>query len=954
MSRNLLLFFIFLFIASSLSAQTITGRVVDSAAGKGLAYATISLVKAGDSVLVAWTVADSSGRFRLTRISGGPFLLSVSYAGFAPVWKPVPAVSASEGYSAGEIALFHEGLLKDVSVVARRPPVEINNDTLEFNSENFKTQPNAVVEDLLRKMPGVTIESDGTVKVNGQTVKRVMVNGKEFFTGDTKMATKNLNADAVDKVQVYDRKSDQSSFTGLDDGNSEKTINLKLKKDRNNALFGKVTAGGGVGAPDAGNGGAGAAGAGNTGRYDAQANINRFKGDEQLSFIGMGNNTNRQGFSLMDVLNFTGQLARGMRNGGGGVQVQMSDPNSNNGLPVTGLGQNQQGVASTIAGGLNYNNTWDKGRTNLNTNYTMSHIRLLTDKESSIQNLLPGNVYTTVDSLHTVHSVTQQRLNFILDQQLDSSLSFRLMPALTWQHTNKSEASAYLSSLPDGSLLNSGYSNTQTLPGAFNFTTEALIRKRLAKKGRTISGDFTLDYNHSTSSGNQLSDNLFYGPAGVTDSALNQYSTRDAVTRSVGGNITYTEPLGRQSLLAFSGFFNSNTGSSSKATFDFDAATGKHDHPDTVLSNDFSSDYRYSGGGISFRSNQRKLNITTGATVQAATLSAMNNSGGKTIRQSFTDVLPSAILQYAFTQSKRLRLDYATYTTQPSVVQLQPVADVSDPLNIRTGNPDLKRTYKHQVTLSYLSANPGKRTHVEGMLNYTESGNAIVESDSVSAVGTRVITPVNTNGVRNLIADADLGFPLRKLSARLELGSFFSYGQNISFLNGVRNRIASTTIGPRLSFDFSRDDKIDVELTAAVSLNTGTYSLQPALNTHYMRQNYGVNTTWYLPLRFSLHNEFNTILNTGRTNGYNTTIPLWNTSLAKSLLKNDRGEIKFSVMDLLNRNTGITRSINQGSIVDEQYNVLRRYFLLSFTYSLNKAGLRTKGGPNIRIRTIGN
>jgi hypothetical protein len=972
-----ILFFLLLFVCSNVAAQTISGRAIDSVAGKGLSYATVSLVRADDSVLVSFTVADSAGRFRLKGSREGRFLLSVSYAGFVPVWKPVTGRSAigggdtigargaAGGIDVGDIVLVPVGL-QDVQVVARRPPVEINNDTLEFNSEHFKTQPNAVVEDLLRKMPGVTIESDGTVKVNGQTVRRVLVNGKEFFTGDVKMATKNLNADAVDKVQVFDRKSDQASFTGVDDGNSEKTINLKLKKGRNNALFGKLMAGGGGGSGGAGGVGLGGMGAGSTGlggmgtgdvgsggRWDGQANINKFKGDEQLSFLGMANNTNRQGFTLMDVLNFTGALSRGMRNGGGGVQVQMGDPTSNNGLPVTGLGQNQQGVATTSAGGLNYNNTWDKGRTNLNANYTMSHVRLLTDKESRVQNLLPGNIYTTTDSSHTAHSVDQQRLNLILDQQIDSSFSLRLTPSLTWQNTHKNDLSSYASVLNDGTMLNSGTNRAETEPGAFNLTSDALLRKKLAKKGRTISLDLNVGYNHSTSTGSQVSDNFFYSGGGVTDSAIDQYASRDAVTRSFGGNITYTEPIGRRSLVAFSGFYNSNTGSSNKQAFDLDAATGKHDRFNTQLSNDFSSDYRYSGGGLSVRSNPGKWVLTAGANLQAAVLRATDNTAGRTIRQAFTDVLPVGVIKYVISNAKMFQLDYNTSTIQPSVVQLQPVADLSDPLNVRTGNPDLRRTYTHRVGLSFFSANPGKRSNFMGMVGYQQSANAIVESDSVSSAGTRVIVPVNTDGVRSLTADVNLGFPLRKIFSRLEVGSFFTRGQNMSFLNGAKNLIHSTTVGPRFSFDYSRDDKVDVELTASVSLNAGSYSLQPALNTHYMRQNYGVNATGYLPWRVSVHSEFNAIFNTGRTEGYNSAVPLWNASIAKALLKNDRGEVKLGVMDLLNRNTGITRSVNQGSIVDEQYNVLRRYFLLSFTYSLNKAGLRAKGGPVIKARRIG-
>jgi hypothetical protein len=927
---------------------TIKGRVYDSSANKGLAYATVSLVNARDTTLVTFAVADSTGQFQLRKVVNGSYLLSASYAGYVPVWKPLHNLPTDGIYDAGDIILAGITSLKDAHVTARRPPVEINKDTIEFNSENFKTQPNAVVEDMLKKMPGVTVESDGTVKVNGQTVRRVLVNGKEFFTGDVKMATKNLNADAVDKVQVFDRKSDQAAFTGIDDGNSEKTINLKLKKDRNYATFGKVSGGAGTrgGGDTEMGGGTGA------GRFDAQANINKFNGDEQLSFLGMGNNTNRQGFTLMDVLNFTGELSRGMKNGGGGVKVQMNDAGSNNGLPVTGLGQNQQGLARTFAGGLNYNNTWDKGRTTLNSNYTVSNIHLLTNKESHIQNLAPGNDYNTFDTTHTIYTVTQHRLAAILDQQLDSSLSYRLTPAMTWQSSGKNANERYTSLTPQGDLLNAGFSNNNTNPGAFNFTTDLLLRKRLAKKGRTISGDFNIAYNHSMLDGSQIADSRLYQAGIGFDSAINQLSGRDAVTRSLGGNITYTEPLGRRSLIALNSFINVNTGSSDKQTFDYNPNSGKHDRRDSLLSNSFGSDYRYSGAGLSFRSNRKKMNITLGATLQAATLNAMDHSGGLDIRQSFTDVLPNALLQYNFSQTKNLRLDFNTYTTQPAVAQLQPVPDVSNPLNVTTGNPALKRSYNHSLSLNYFSAQPAQRKSLLFFLSLSDARNAIVQSDSVSSVGTRVSRPVNTNGVGNLLSNLEYDFPIRALHARLELGGLFIYSRNVAFVNGTANNISSTTLRPNFLFGYDIENRLNVELTGSVSFYNGSYSLQPALNTSYVRQNYGVTMTNYLPMGFYLNNEFNYILNTGRADGYNTSIPLWNVSLARSFLKNDRGEVKLGIMDLLNKNNGITRSVNQGSIVDERYNVLQRYFMLSFTYSLNKAGLKTKGGMQMKIKTL--
>ncbi|HWB28038.1 MAG TPA: TonB-dependent receptor [Chitinophagaceae bacterium] len=917
---------------------TIKGRVFDSSVNKGLAYATVSLVKAKDSTLVTFARADSLGYFKLNNVEKGNYLISTSYVGYAPVWQPLLAMPAQGLFNAGDIYMTDIAKLQDVNVTAKRPPVEINNDTLEFNTENFKTQPNAVVEDMLKKMPGVTVDNDGTIKVNGQTVKRVLVNGKEFFTGDVKMATKNLSADAVDKVQVFDKKSDQAAFTGVDDGNSEKTINLKLKKDRNNALFGKV-----------------AAGAGTNEKYDAQANINKFKGDEQVSLLGMANNTNKQGFSLMDVLNFTGELSRGMRNGGGGVRIVTNDNGSGgNGLPVTGLGQNQQGVATTYAGGVNYNNTWNKGKTDLSTNYTTSNIHLLTDKEDNMQNLLPGNIYNRIDSSHTINNATQNRFNVVLDQKVDSSFSFKLTPSLTLQHSNKEQQETYNSETPEKLKLNNGFSNTASTADALNFTSDLLLRKRLRKKGRTISGDFNFAYNHSKMNGSQLSNNNFYNNGNIIDSNINQHNTRDAITRSFGGNVTYTEPIGKRSLIALNGFYNVNNGQSNKQTYNYNTASGKHDAFDSLLSNDFSSNYTYSGGGLNFRSNMHKINFTAGASLQSATLKATNNTYHQTIQQSFTDVLPNAMFQYQFAQTKNLRLEYNTSTIQPSVAQLQPVPDVSDPLNVTVGNPALKRAYNQSLVVNYIAASFAKRNNLFVMFNYTTTANAIAQSDSVSAFGTRISKPVNTNGVHNIFTNVEYGFPLKKLHAQLEVGSSFSTGSNVSFVNSARNSITSSTWGPNVSLNYSKDDKIDLELSASVTLNTSKYSLQPGLNTNYMRQKYGIDMTNYLPWNLSLHNEFTYILNTGRTGGYNTNIPLWNASIAKSFLKNSRGELKLSVADLLDKNTGITRNSSEGYIIDEKYNVLRRYFLLTFTYSLNKSGLKTKGGPNIRIRTIGN
>lgn len=911
---------------------TIKGRVYDSVIHKGLAYATVSLVQQKDSTLVSFSRADAEGNFKMNEVEKGSYLISTSYVGYIPVWKSVTVTAAETQQDIGNIYMQDLTASNEVTVNTKRPPVTINNDTLEFNTENFKTQPNAVVEDMLKKMPGVTVEADGTLKINGQTVKRVLVNGKEFFTGDIKMATKNLPADAVDKVQVFDKQSDQSVFTGVDDGNSEKTINLKLKKDKANALFGKTTAG-----------------AGTDERYDAQTNINKFKGDEQVSLIGMTNNTNRQGFSISDVLNFTGEMSRGMRNGGG--IVIRTDGDNDNGLPVTGLGQNQQGVANTTAGGINYNNAWNS-KTDLNANYTGSDIHLLTNKQTNTQYIAGNNSYNRLQTSNSTNDNTQHRLNAILDQKIDSSLSLKITSAATWQQTNKKTSTTYTSENIGKIKLNEGYSNTTSYADAFNLANTALVRKKFQKKGRTLSLNLNATYNHSKSSGTLYSENTFYNNGTGTDSLINQANNRDAITRNMGANLTYTEPIGKKSLIEFSSFFNANTGYSNKQTYDYNNASGKHDELNTLLSNDFKSNYTYTGGSLNFRSNLKKMNITVGTSLQSASLKVTDNTYQQNTQQNFTDLLPNAMLQYNITKMKNIRLVYNTSTTQPGIAQLQRVADVSDPLNISIGNPLLKRQYNHNLMINLFAANPTERKNLFAFFNFSTSSNSIVQSQTINSDGSRISTYENANGIYSLMGNINYGFPLKKLKSRIEIGTSMTVGKNASFINSQRNDINNTSIGPNIAYDFNLDEKLDIRASARVTINNSKYSLQQNTDNSYLQQRYGFEMVKYLPAKIILTNEFNYTINSGRSDGFNASMPIWNAAIAKSLLKNNRGEVKLSVTDLLKQNTGINRSSSLGYIMDEKYNVLQRYFLLTFTYSLNKSGLR--GGPRPVIRTFDN
>jgi hypothetical protein len=327
-----------------------------------------------------------------------------------------------------------------------------------------------------------------------------------------------------------------------------------------------------------------------------------------------------------------------------------------------------------------------------------------------------------------------------------------------------------------------------------------------------------------------------------------------------------------------------------------------------------------------------------------------NKTNSSVIRQSFTDLLPAANIQYRMNQTRTLTFNYSTSTTQPSTSQLQPVAEISDPRNVYIGNPNLKRSYSQSVNLNYFSTNIYTQRNLFAFIAFNKTDNAIVNSDLV-ALGVRHTTPVNVNGNYVVFGNVNAGFPIRKLKSRVDIGIGSNLIHNNGFLNGNANTIDNRSISPNLTYSFALDGKLDIMASGRWNISSARYSLQPSLNSNYMQQVYGFDMTNYIPWGVVLNNNINYTVNTGRADGYNTKVALWNASVAKSFLKNKRGEVKFSVLDILNQNKGVNRNASTNYIEDSRYNVLNRYFLLSFTFSLNKAG-RT-AGPQVMIRSIG-
>ena len=906
---------------------TIQGSLKDSIAGRALNSATVSLVYANDSSLVSFSRTNEAGLFNFKNVSPGSYLISVSYVGYVPKWVPV-LTGTEKTVDMGLIYMNDVNTMSTVTVTARRPPVVINGDSVEFNSENFKTAPNAVVEDLLKKMPGMEVDKSGGITVNGKKVSKVFVNGKEFFTGDPMMATKNLPADAVDKIQVYDRKSDQAMFTGIDDGSEETAINLKLKKDRNKSTFGKLN--GGAGTPNV---------------FDAQGNVNVINNEEQFSAIGGANNTNRQNFSGRNIINFSGG-GGGRPGAGGGVTVNFSG----------GSGEtdaNAQGIADTYSIGGNYSNIFNDKKTEFNANLSVSDVTRNNNSFSKTQNLTPGNAFNRDSKSNSIAGNKQQNFGSTIDHKVNDNFSFRFTPSLGLQQTTNYSEDSTQTYLTNGNLLNSNTTIASSTSDAVNAASTLLLRKKFAKKGRTLSSTITQSFNRSNSTGNQFTEQLTYNKNVLTnDSILDQQNTRKGENSSYSANLIYTEPLGKKSLLEFNTYLSKSIGSSSRRIFDRNDVTDTYDLLNTRLTNEFNSEYTYSGGGMSYRSNQKKYNFSTGVSLQQAVLDGENISAKTKLSQSFQDILPNATFRYNFSQTKNLNVDYRTSTNQPSITQLQPVLDQSNINRQSIGNPDLKRSYVHNLNIRFFSSKILAGKSFFSTLNASTTNNSIVNYDSVLPNRTILTRPVNVNGAYRINGSMNYGFGIKKLKSRLSFGLNAGLNNNISYANGLLNTIVTKSTGPSMSYTYIVDDVIDINLTARYSFSNTNNAVNPTLNTNFLTKVFGADMTNYLPFNIVLNQSFNYAINTGRAEGFNTAIPIWNASFSKFFLKNKRAELKMSAFDLLNKNIGINRNVSQNQIVDRSYNVISQYFMLTFTYSLQKSGLgggARPGGMMIRM-----
>ncbi|MCU0345462.1 MAG: TonB-dependent receptor family protein [Saprospiraceae bacterium] len=922
----ILLFLSNLFFAQK--ATDLTGLVTDST-GTGLLAATVVLMEKADSTLSAFAITEADGRFLVRKVAPGDYLLQVSFVGYETHWQPLQIPFGNDKNDLGQITLAPASATLDlVEVTADRVPLRMQGDTINYNAAAFRTQPGAVVEDLLKKLPGVEVQADGTIKAQGETVRNVFVDGKEFFGNDPQVATKNLPADAVDKVQVYDKKSKMAEFTGIEDGREAKTINLTLKEGHKNGYFGNATAGGGTDE-----------------RYQSRFNLNRFSQKSQLSAIGMANNNNQAGFSFNDYMQYMGGLGSfiGAGGGGGGSRsVRMSFDLGQTGIPLEG-GQ-IDGLLSTWAGGLNFNREFGK-KTKLQSSYFVSKIRNDIERSTVRQNLLGDQSFRSTDLENTRSESINQRFNLSLEHQLDSASDLSLRSSLALGDANYNSTGTGQTFSSDGFLENENSRDYRSSGQRLDLTNSANYRRRFGKKGRALVLDASLNLGQNTQDGRLASQTSFLrNDEDNVQLNQRQQTTDDAL--SYGFGAYYTEPIGKGKYLEFSASRQNYANETGKDFYDI-GPSGEAQNDQ--LSNHFKRGYLYDRTGLNLMVNRKKWNLTTGSALQRSSLEGQQRGESEALQRSFTRLLPSLFYNYEMGIGKNFSFEYRTELREPSTEQLQPLVDNSDPLNLYVGNPKLQPEYAHNISTQFMRFDQFTFTSFFANLEAEYVKDRITNASSVDSLFRRTVRPVNVKNDRSVRGYLDFSTPLRPLKTTVRLNLSSNWSRGILFVNDLENSTDRLTSGIDLSFSNRKKEHFDATIGARLSHNRTTYSESEALNQTYLNRRFYAEASVYPNQNWEFGSKFRYTVYSDENFGGEQVVPLWEASISRYLLKNKRGKLTLSAFDLLNKNLGIRRNSELNYIEEQRIRSLGRYVMLTFAYSIR--GFGKQGGITIDLNT---
>jgi outer membrane receptor protein involved in Fe transport len=917
-------------LVQSLQAQTngtIRGRLIDASDSTELMGASLILVNKADTTRKLFNAADMEGSFQYRNVAPGQYTLSVNAFGYKPM--NIPVNMGTEDVDLGTVSISTDIIrMQEVVIGGELHSMQQKEDTTVYNADAFKTNPDATVEDLVKKMPGITIEN-GTVKAQGEEVKRVTIDGREFFGEDAAMALRNLPAEVVDKIQVFDRLSDQARFTGFDDGNTQKAINIVTKNGMTNAQFGKVFAG-----------------YGSDRRYQAGGTLNFFNGNRRISVLGLSNNVNQQNFSSQDLLGLTGSGGqqgggRGGAPGGGGQGPRPPGGNANDNF----LTNQQGGISTTNSIGLNYTDSLGK-KVGITASYFFNHSKNINAgslRREYFMSGQEGQVYNEQNSAETRN--VNHRFNVRLEYNIDSSNSLLITPRFSTQSNRAESSVSGANTLSELLPLSSTQNNNGSSNSGYSFSNNILFRHKFKTVGRTFSVGVGTDLNRRNGNSSLYSDNRFYN---LTDSLqlLDQRANTNSDGFTLSPSVAYTEPVGKNGQLQFNYSPSFSNNNSEKDTRNLDPLTGQYDLQDSVLSNRFKNNVYVQRGGLSYRMKGQMFHFVLGANYQNVQLKSLQSFPmEQRVNKSFDKILPMAIFNYRFTRSTNLRLMYFTSTSNPSITQLQNVVNNSNPLFLSMGNPNLKQEYTNSIIARFnLTNNEKARTFMVFMnlrltSDYIGTATAIASQDSllpgdiVLRRGSQLSAPVNLSGYQNFRSFVTYGFPVKWIKSNVNLNGGFMYTKTPSLINNATNLAHTYNINGGVVLGSNISTKVDFTLSTTANYNIVDNSIRPGLNNNYYYQQSAARVN-VLPWKgLVLSSDFNHMIYTG-LGDFNQSIYLWNAGLGYKFLKKQAAELRLTVFDLLNQNKSINRTVNASYVEDTNIQVLTRYYMVTFTYNI--------------------
>lgn len=904
--------------AQGQQTATISGKLQDTAEFKTVAYASVVALN-NDSILIAHTWAKENGTFTLTSLPAGKTRLLITRPGFAD-YEDFLVLQEGEQKNIGTINMLSRlNLLKEVIIRDRLEAIRIKGDTTEFLVDSFLTNRNASVEDLMKRLPGIQVDKDGKITAHGKEVQKVLVDGEEFFGDDPTIATKNIKATQVESIQVFDKKSDQALISGVDDGIKEKTINLKLKEEAKKGYFGKASAG-----------------IGTENRYEHEAMFNRFNRKQKFSIYGATSNTNKTGLSWEDNRQYGGdENSNSYVDDDGIMYSYYTDENGFDGVGIprtwyTGAHYSDKKNNDKHAFSINgsYKEMQTEGFDSNYTKYILPDTFYFNNQHNRINNLktnasLSGSYTLSYDSFTTI----KLKLN-------GTKGNFRNRSVFTSQNRNEEQAL-----VNSNSRSNAEDGTTESLEASLNY-----IRK-FRKQGRSLSLGATQNYNNRNSDGILLSSSNFYSTDSTfSTTTFDQKKTNNTTTNHLSFNGTYTEPLGKKFFIITDYALNVNNDKSTRLTLE-KSGTPEYDNRIDSLSNDFRYNVMVHRAGLTYKYQYKKITTSAGGRVSFTDLEQNNLVNGNHQTQSFANYFPSARFNYKLGTSSSFEASYNGRTQQPTLQQIQPIIDNTNPLDLYIGNTSLVQSFSNNYSVRYNSYKPLTGTSIWTNASFTHAYNAFTTRDFVDAEGRRVHQTVNTDGSRSFYGSIYYYQSLKKLKVGMSTNVSTNLTRSVNFVNNLENINNNQRHSFGLEFNKDVEDKFYMSLGGDWAYNRSETSIRPDATTQFWIQEYQWYSEFHLPYNILLETDAAYTIRQKTTefdNNLNTFII--NTGIERKFGKKENWEVGIYVRDLLNQNIGFKRNATSNFINENVHTVLRRYFLFKLTYHFTSANANEKEG----------